>query len=345
MFVPKITKICMTDNSDGLFIKWTVPPQPSAIQGYILAFRRSDLDLNFSSVTLIGANVSSHAIALSRASQRYDLKISAFTSQQFGDFSDLITWCSSEFQYPRRQNLLPIPIITKILSARGGHSINVYWRIPLDVSSLIVENFLVLYKRCGLDTEFKEKLVPGSEVTNHVILGLSECTLYEVRVAACTSTLRGGFSAPAMLRTGVTKPDSIKLKTSRGPDYKPNITNLCETVSDKRKLHIAWKIPDHVTYPPVNGYVIALRKTSSYETPYTKYYVRDPQKDSHVIHDIHEQYPYEVKMAAFNAFGEGKFTRTLVIDKSRTKMEVRIPQLLPKKVRELFPRHFQENVT
>lgn len=77
------------------FLKLQVPPQPSAIQGYILAFRRSDLDLNFSSVTLIGANVSSHAIALSRASQRYDLKISAFTSQQFGDFSDLITWCSS----------------------------------------------------------------------------------------------------------------------------------------------------------------------------------------------------------------------------------------------------------
>ena len=76
------------------------------------------------------------------------------------------------------------------------------------------------------------------------------------------------------------------------------------------------QIPDHVTYPPVNGYVIALRKTSSYETPYTKYYVRDPQKDSHVIHDIHEQYPYEVKMAAFNAFGEGKFTRTLVIGNS-----------------------------
>lgn len=79
---------------------------------------------------------------------------------------------------------------------------NFFFQIPVDVSSLIVENFLILYKRCGLDTEFKEKLVPGSEVTNHVIVGLSECTLYEVRVAACTSRLRGGCSAPAMLRTG-----------------------------------------------------------------------------------------------------------------------------------------------
>lgn len=79
---------------------------------------------------------------------------------------------------------------------------NFFSQIPVDVSSLIVENFLILYKRCGLDTEFKEKLVPGSEVTNHVIVGLSECTLYEVRVAACTSRLRGGCSAPAMLRTG-----------------------------------------------------------------------------------------------------------------------------------------------
>ena len=30
--------------------------------------------------------------------------------------------------------------------------------------------------------------------------------------------------------------------SSQGPDYKPSITNLCETVSDKRKLHIAWKV-------------------------------------------------------------------------------------------------------
>lgn len=76
------------------------------------------------------------------------------------------------------------------------------------------------------------------------------------------------------------------------------------------------QVPDHVTYPPVDGYVIAIRKTSSYETPYTKHYVRDPQKDSHVIQDIHEQYPYEIKMAAFNAFGEGKFTRCIVVGKS-----------------------------
>lgn len=72
-----------------------VPASPTNIVGYVLAFRRSDLDLNYSSVTLIGANVSSHVIALSRSSQRYDIKISAFTSMEFGDFSDPITWCSS----------------------------------------------------------------------------------------------------------------------------------------------------------------------------------------------------------------------------------------------------------
>lgn len=72
-----------------------VPSSPTNIVGYVLAFRRSDLDLNYSSVTLIGASVSSHVIALSRASQRYDIKISAFTSMEFGDFSDPITWCSS----------------------------------------------------------------------------------------------------------------------------------------------------------------------------------------------------------------------------------------------------------
>jgi hypothetical protein len=73
-----------------------------------------------------------------------------------------------------------------------------------------------------------------------------------------------------------------------------------------------------VTYPPVDGYIIAIRKTSSYEVPYTKHYVRDAQRCSHVVDDIHEQYPYEVKMAAFNAFGEGKYTRTIVVGKANS---------------------------
>ncbi|XP_061184647.1 uncharacterized protein LOC133192671 [Saccostrea echinata] len=345
MFVPKITKICLTDSSEGLFITWTIPPSPTKILGYILAFKRSDLDLNYSSCTLIGAYVSSHVIAMSRASQRYDVKISAFTSREFGDFSDTITWCSSDFQYTQHQHLLPTPVIIKILSAHGGHCIQVFWKIPLDVSSVIVENFLILYKRCGLDTEFKEKLVPGSEVTNHMIVGLSECTLYEIRVAACTSRLRGRSSAPAMLRTGVTRPDSIKLRMSRGPDFKPRIIKLYEIMTDKRQLQIVWTTPDHVTYPTVDGYVIAVRKTSSYEAPFTKHYVRDAQKNSHVVHDVHEQYPYEVKMAAFNAFGVGKFTRTIIVDNSMMKSEIRTPQTLPKKLKKLFPGYFKGNVT
>lgn len=50
----------------------------------------------------------------------------------------------------------------------------------MDVFSLIVDNFLVLYKRCGFDIDFKEKFVFGSEVISYEIIGLSECMLYEV---------------------------------------------------------------------------------------------------------------------------------------------------------------------
>jgi hypothetical protein len=82
-------------NVNPHLIIFQVPPSPSIIMGYILAFRRSDLDLAYSSCTLIGAHVSSHVIAMSRASQRYDVKISAFTNREYGDFSEPITWCSS----------------------------------------------------------------------------------------------------------------------------------------------------------------------------------------------------------------------------------------------------------
>lgn len=63
------------------------------IVGYVLVFRRSDFDFNYSSVILIGVNVLSYVIVLFCLSQCYDIKILVFISMEFGDFFDLIIWC------------------------------------------------------------------------------------------------------------------------------------------------------------------------------------------------------------------------------------------------------------
>ncbi|KAK3107755.1 hypothetical protein FSP39_021592 [Pinctada imbricata] len=126
MFVPKILKICPTDGSDQLYIEWTTP-EPSVkpvVVGYILAYRRSDLDLNYSSRTLIGRHVCSTVIPCSRVSQRYDVKISAFNFRQFGDFSIPVTWSAID--------LLPRPRISKISSTENGHGIQIQWKVILE---------------------------------------------------------------------------------------------------------------------------------------------------------------------------------------------------------------------
>jgi len=70
------------------------------------------------------------------------------------------------------------------------------------VSNVIIEGFIVAYKRCGLDTQYKEKMVPGMNTKCHAITGTNPCTLYEVKVAACANEGQGLFSVPVIIRTG-----------------------------------------------------------------------------------------------------------------------------------------------
>lgn len=70
------------------------------------------------------------------------------------------------------------------------------------MSNVIIEGFIVAYKRCGLDTQYKEKMVPGMNTKCHTITGTIPCTLYEVKVAACANEGQGLFSVPVIIRTG-----------------------------------------------------------------------------------------------------------------------------------------------
>jgi hypothetical protein len=67
---------------------------------------------------------------------------------------------------------------------------------------VMTQHRIVAYKRCGLDTQYKEKMVPGMNTKCHAITGTNPCTLYEVKVAACANEGQGLFSVPVIIRTG-----------------------------------------------------------------------------------------------------------------------------------------------
>lgn len=75
-------------------------------------------------------------------------------------------------------------------------------QVPLDVSSVIIEGYVIAYKRCGLDTQYKEKMLPGVNTKCHAITGTRPCSLYEVKVAACANEGTGLYSTPVIIRTG-----------------------------------------------------------------------------------------------------------------------------------------------
>ena len=58
---------------------------------------------------------------------------------------------------------IPVPKVLSSTSVHKGRGIRVRWELPLDVSSVLVEGFLVAYRRCGFDASNTVKLVPGSD--------------------------------------------------------------------------------------------------------------------------------------------------------------------------------------
>jgi len=63
------------------------------VHGYIVAYKRHDLDINYSSRSLKGARTCSHVISLSRVSNTYDIMVSAYGFKEHGDFCPPVTLC------------------------------------------------------------------------------------------------------------------------------------------------------------------------------------------------------------------------------------------------------------
>lgn len=313
MFVPSILKICPTDEGTGIYVEWSTPDKDSkpTVHGYIVAYKRHDLDINYSSRSLKGARTCSHVISLSRVSNTYDIMVSAYGFKEHGDFCSPVTLCMYDSNRSKGcgdiRELLPKPKITKTKSLQEGRELHIKWRVPLDVSNVIIEGFIVAYKRCGLDTQYKEKMVPGMNTKCHAITGTNPCTLYEVKVAACANEGQGLFSVPVIIRTGVESQQSQKIKDRGEPSFKPTITGICN-VLDHPGVFLKWKIPDNADMSNVDGYVVAFRKTVPSTAEYHKCVIQDNTVLSHYKESLYPDTTYQVKIAAFNTFGCGEFT-------------------------------------
>lgn len=65
------------------------------VHGYIVAYKRHELDINYSCRSLKGGRTCSHVISLSRVSSKYDIMVSAYGYKEHGDFCAPVTLCMS----------------------------------------------------------------------------------------------------------------------------------------------------------------------------------------------------------------------------------------------------------
>ncbi|XP_071175381.1 receptor-type tyrosine-protein phosphatase delta-like [Mytilus edulis] len=316
MFVPSILKICPTDEGTGIYLEWTIPEKDCKppVHGYIVAYKRHELDINYSCRSLKGGRTCSHVISLSRVSSKYNIMVSAYGYKEHGDFCPPVILCMSDYLDVNRsqgcgdiRELLPKPKITKTKSLHEGKGLHLKWRVPLDVSNVIIEGYIVAYKRCGLDTQYKEKMVPGMNTKCHAITGTKPCTLYEVKVAACANEGTGLFSVPVIVRTGVENQQPQKMSERGEPTFTPAITGICNIIGHPG-VFVRWKIPDNADMKNVDGYIVAFRKTVPSTAEYHRCVIHDNSMTSHYKEGLQFGMTYQVKVAAYNSLGCGQFT-------------------------------------
>ncbi|KAJ8313293.1 hypothetical protein KUTeg_009156 [Tegillarca granosa] len=255
MFTPIITRICSTEDDRGIYVKWTVPGRecPHYILGYIIAYKRIELDLNFSVRTLYGRNISSHVISTSHSSDEYEIKVAAIAPKNMESFvraSSGVEKIYNDSVITNTITMVPIPKVTKIVPTKSGSGLAIHWEVTNDVSKFLIEGFLIAYKIASLDTEYKNRLVPGCNSNSHVLKNLSRCTLYDVKLAAYTTTGSGGFSTPILIRTGA-------------PRFIPKITAIYP-MSDPLSIYIRWTILDRHSKKRSRGNFVPIFVASEY---------------------------------------------------------------------------------
>ncbi|OWF41443.1 protein sidekick-1-like isoform X1 [Mizuhopecten yessoensis] len=334
MFQPKIVKVCPVEDGKGIYIEWTVPKRRRSppVIGYTVAYRRCDLDIDFSTRGALGGATSSIVVSPSRASSVYEIKVAAFSHKEQGEYCPPISWSlkdKEEITSPLAK-LIPIPRVNKLATTDKGRGVLIQWEVPNDVTSVIIEGFLIAYRQCGLGSTNQVKLVPGSDISIHVLTGLQTCTLYELKVAAYIGEGKGRYSIPMIIRTGVQTPETMLIQKSTEPRYIPKIVRMYP-VTDPAGIYVKWTPPTQYFGPTIAGYVLAFREAKSPDKSFQTCYIRGINSSFHVIKGVRKGVDYEVKLAAYNPSGDGPFSlKRLVRNSGERISSTQVKQILKK---------------
>lgn len=319
MYQPKIVKVCPVEDGKGIYIEWTIPKHKRAppVVGYTVAYRRCDLDINFSTRGVLGGTTSSIVVSPSKASSVYEIKVASLSHTEHGEYCPSVMWSSEDKEeiISPLAKLIPVPRVNKLTTVDKGHGILIQWEVPTDVTSVMIEGFLIAYRQCGLGSTNMVKLVPGSDVSLHVLTGLQICTLYELKIAAYIGEGKGRYSVPMIIRTGVQLPETMLIQKSTEPRYIPKIVRMYP-IEDPAGIYVKWTPPTQYFGPTIAGYVLAFREAKSPDKSFQTCYIRGFNTSCHVIKGVRKGVDYEFKLATYNPSGDGPFSLKRLIRNS-----------------------------
>jgi large repetitive protein len=206
----------------------------------------------------------------------YEFEVAAVNARDTGDYSAPVT---------ARPGTVPFAPDPPVLTAGGGQML-VTWTPPWDDGGSAVTGYVVEYSVAGAG-DWREGPDPGV-ATSVTVMGLTDGTPYEFRVAAVNERGSGAFS-PA---------------TTGTPQDVPGIPGDLVLTPGGGSITVSWTEPTSGGLP-LDGYLVWHRPAG--ETAWTPGYSAGTATEW-TISGLTNGRQYEVIVAALNELGEGEFT-------------------------------------
>jgi large repetitive protein len=280
----QVRGLVVTPGDGQVLLAWNQPSSNgSPITGYRVTVTETGSQ-TFTTYPNVGTATKT-TIAGLKNNVSYNFKVSAVNAVGIGKESVTVSTT------PFKVNTIEI---TNIRTTSGDGKITLNWSVPSSSSDLISSYRIREYS-------------PGFQsFVTHTILGKATLTT----ITGLANGLTYGFTILPVTSDGIGKESTLVYATPMSKPSSQNVPksvkNLAVTPGDGR-VTVSWLAPDG--NQPITGYKVIYQKTGS--SSFTTF-LKTSSSTSAEIRGLTNGFSYNFKVVAFNDFGEGQESKTLV---------------------------------
>ena len=280
--VPGAPTMDSVTSGDGtLTVNWSPPASDggSAITAYRVEWKLHTISWTEASGTDLGATARSHQITGLTNGTLYDVRVHAVNSEGGGN------WATDSGTPAATVTVPGAPTMDSVTS--GDSTLTVNWSPPASDGGSAITAYRVEWKLHTISWTEASGTDLGATARSHQITGLTNGTLYDVRVRAVNSAGNGNWATDS--------------GTPAVPVTVPGAPTIDSITSGNGRLTVNWRPPASDGGSAITGYLVEWKLSTATSWPGTA--DKGASDRSHRITGLTNESLYDLRVTARNAVG------------------------------------------